>query len=227
MNGTASFDGGYYSPADLEPMSFSAGPSLPTVDWSALDLPLDSPFSGSYSQPPSYASLDYNSFGQPGLTASSSGELSEVEDFKGLGGLSPPIMGQNHFASESSDLGDTDAFRLSTTSSYLSMPQASILASSNLESFDIDTFLKATGAAASVPSEPKTVAPMDTESSIQHRLTVSEAQKLAHAGIDASLTGDIALSVTRDSIDPLWAASFSEHVSYELEADLPSPAWTR
>lgn len=224
VNGTAGFEG-YYSPLDFEPMTFSAGLSMPPVDWSALDLPLDTAFSASYSQPPSYASLDHSNLGQSGLTTSSSGEISEVEDLIGLGGFSPPIMGQNQYTSEPSEIGDVDAYRLSTASSYLGIPQASMLASNNLDSIDIDTFLKGT-APGSVSSLAASESPMNSGTFAMHGFTVRDAQKLAHAGADNDASADISLPVTQDNIDPLWAASFNESVSYD-QAEVPESVWAR
>lgn len=225
VNGTAGFDG-YYSPSEFEPMTFSAGLSMPPVDWSAFDLPLDTAFSASYSQPPSYASLDHSNIGQSGLTTSSSGEISEVEDLRPLDGFSPPLMGQNHYASEPSEIGDGDTYRLSTTSSYLSFPQASMLAANNLDSIDIDTFLKGTATGGSGSNLATVEAPMNPEIFPMHGFTVRDAQKLAHADVDADSSGGVSLPVTQESLDPLWAAPFNENVSFD-QAELPETAWTR
>ncbi len=204
----------YYSPLDAEQMNFSAGLSMPPVDWSAFDLPLENgAFSTSYSQPPSYASFDHSNVGQPGLTTSSSGEISEVEDYLPLGGLSPPIMEQNQFASESPEVGEADAYRLSTASSYLGIPQASMLAANDIDSLDIDSFLKGTNTGTSPPNQANTEAAMDPETFARHGFTVQDAQKLAHTGVPTDAMGDLSLPVTRDSTDPLWAASFSENAS--------------
>ena len=224
LNGTPGFDG-FYSPLDFEPLTFSAGFSMPPVDWSAFDLPLDTAFSASYSQPPSYASLDHSNIGQSGLTTSSSGEISEVEDPRQLGGFSPPILGQNQYTSEPSETGDVDAYRLSTTSSYLGIPQASMLAANNLDSIDIDTFLKGTTTGTSVSNLAATEAPMNPEAFAMHGFTVRDAQKLAHADGDVDVNRDISLPVTQDSIDPLWAASFNENGSYD-QAEVPETIWT-
>ena len=224
VNGAAGFDG-YYSPLDFEQMTFSAGLSMPPVDWSAFDLPLDTAFSASYSQPPSYASLDQSNIGQPGLTTSSSGEISEVEDLKALDGFSPPIMGQSRYASEPSDVGDGDTYRLSTTSSYLGMPQAAMLAASNLDSIDIATFLKGTTSGPPASNLAATEAPMNSGAFALHGFTVQDAQKLAHASVDADAGGHLSLPVTQDTIDPLWAASFDETASFD-QTEVPETVWT-
>lgn len=224
LNGTTGFDG-YYSPSDFESMTFSAGLSMPPVDWSAFDLPLDTAFSASYSQPPSYASLDHSNIGQSGLTTSSSGEISEVEDLRPLDGFSPPIMGQNHYTSEPSEIGDVEAYRLSTTSSYLGIPQASMLAANNLDSIDIDTFLKGTAPGGSVSNLSTTKAPINPEAFTMHGFTVRDAQKLAHADVNVDTSRDLSLPITQDSVDPLWAASFSETASFD-QAEVPETVWS-
>lgn len=216
----------YYSPSDVDQMNFSAGLTMPPVDWSAFDLPLDTAFSAAYSQPPSYASLDPSNIGQPGLTTSSSGELSEADELKAFDALSPSVLDQNHAASESSDMGDSEAYRLSTTSSYLGIPQMSMLASGNLESIDIDSFLKGTASVTSAPTQGGVDAPMDADAFVRHGLTVQDAQKLAHGGADVDATRDVSLPVTRDSADPLWAAPFNEHASFDPEGDVPDTVWT-
>jgi len=224
VNGTTGLDS-YYSPSEFEPLTFSAGLSMPPVDWSAFDLPLDTAFSASYSQPPSYASLDHSNIGQSGLTTSSSGEISEVEDLRPLDGLSPPIMGQNHYTSEPSEVGDVEAYRLSTTSSYLGFSQASMLAANNLDSIDIDTFLKGTAPGGSISNLATTEAPINPDTFAMHGFTVQDVQKLAHADVDVDGSREISLPVTQESIDPLWAAPFNENVSFD-QAELPETVWT-
>lgn len=225
MNNITGLDG-YYSPLEAEQMSFSAGLNMPPVDWSAFDLPLENGnFSTSYSQPPSYASFDHSNLGQPGLTTSSSGEISEVDDY--LGGLSPPGMGSNPFASESPETGEADAYRLSTTSSSLGMSQASMLAANNIDYIDIDEFLKGPSTASSASIQPNLEATSHAEIFTRHGITVQDAQNLAHTGVPTEAMGDLTLPVTRDGTDPLWAASFGENVSFDQEVGVaPDAVWT-
>ncbi len=142
---------GFSNIPDLEPPIFSAGLSSASIDWShydGLDFNNDNFASSSYSQAPSFTGFDFSSIDQPALTTTStSGEISEVEDFVPLsenGGTRPSLL-HNQYGSDfdNSDLGaDIDGYRLSTASSYIGMPQAQMLAGRNVESLDMDAFLK-------------------------------------------------------------------------------------
>jgi hypothetical protein len=48
--------------------------------------------------------------------------------------------------------GDVDGYRLSTASSYIGMPQVQMLASSNVEALDMESFLKGVPAANAYPN---------------------------------------------------------------------------
>ena len=132
---------------------FSAGLAMPVVDWSAMDLPFDAgAFSSTYSQPPSYASFDHtsNMGGQPGLTTSSSGEVSEVEDYLPRSTTSPDTA-TNYTQTTPDQSADQEPFGLSHINSkgeqtYLeSLQQAALLSNPNLvagDNIDIDTFIR-------------------------------------------------------------------------------------
>jgi len=142
---------GFSSIPDHEPPMFSAGLSSASIDWShydGLDFNNENFGASSYSQAPSFTGFDFSSIDQPALTTTStSGEISEVEDFVQLSdngaARSAPI--NNHYGSDfdASDFGgDIDGYRLSTASSYIGMPQTQMLASNNIGALDMDTFLK-------------------------------------------------------------------------------------
>jgi hypothetical protein len=125
--------------------SVSAGAfNAPPVDWSSFPLP-SAGLSNSVSQAPSYASFDLNNVSNPsypGLTGSSSGgEASEVEELGPKPGLatSNTDLYDMHSLSDGSDV---DQYRLSSASSFAGLPQARLLASHNLESINIDDFLR-------------------------------------------------------------------------------------
>lgn len=131
----------YYTSQE-EPPAMSAGLSMPAVDWNDIDL-TSGAFSAAYSQPPSYASFEHSNMSRPALTTSSSGEVSEVDDYinHGQGTLLRPDP-----ASTSAE--DVSYNRLSS-SSFTSLPQPSTLSSRNLDSLDYETFLHTTAS----PSE--------------------------------------------------------------------------
>ena len=141
---------GFSAIPDEQPM-FSAGLSSASIDWSHYDgLTFNNEdfAASSYSQAPSFTGFDFSSIDQPALTTTStSGEISEVEDFvprADNGATRPPLL-NNQYGSDfdNSDFGgDVDGYRLSTASSYIGMPQAQMLASNNVEALDMDAFLK-------------------------------------------------------------------------------------
>jgi len=142
---------GFSAIPDHEQPIFSAGLSSASIDWShydGLDFNNENFAASSYSQAPSFTGFDFSSIEQPALTTTStSGEISEVEDFVPLGdsGGTRPTLLNNQYGSDfdNSDFGgDVDGYRLSTASSYIGMPQAQMLASNNVEALDMDSFLK-------------------------------------------------------------------------------------
>lgn len=140
------YDG--FAPMDNnEQPIFSAGLTAASIDWSlydGLDFNNDNFATSSYSQAQSFTGFDYSSIDHPTLTTTStSGEISEVEDFGSIGDSGPGCSILNkQFGSEASDLGDHDSYRLSTASSYIGMQQAHLLASNNMESLSMEEFLK-------------------------------------------------------------------------------------
>ncbi|KAE8453458.1 hypothetical protein EG329_010319 [Mollisiaceae sp. DMI_Dod_QoI] len=144
---------GFSSIPDHEQPMFSAGLSSASIDWShydGLDFNSDNYGASSYSQAPSFTGFDFSSVDQPALTTTStSGEISEVEDFVPLSdnpGSRPSLLNRQYGSDfDNSDFGgDIDSYRLSTASSYIGMPQAQMLASNNLDALDMDSFLKGT-----------------------------------------------------------------------------------
>ncbi|KAI9372896.1 hypothetical protein BJX61DRAFT_542262 [Aspergillus egyptiacus] len=117
----------------------STGYNATPVDWSGI--PLQSAVPTASTQPPSYASFDYNSMGTGFPAPSSSGDISELDDFTPLHNLG---SGGNdlHDLTSVSESSDIDHYRVSSASSFISLPQAQLLSSNNLESITIDDFLK-------------------------------------------------------------------------------------
>lgn len=224
----------YYASQDIEPPLNSAGLSAPSVDWSTFDIYDQGAFSTACRQPPSYASLDHSNLGHPGLTTSSSGEISEVEDYLPLPDPTPNSQDANELGSVG-DSSEPDAYRLSSASSYMGMPQTAMLASSNLESLDIDDFLKNAEVQTSalqqlnsnvVAMEPKSFAP-------QHPLTVQEAQNFAHMGGDVLDTSrsqvEVTIPITTTAGDPMWANPVYDSNTRSMmdseDPELPNGVW--
>ena len=192
----------YYTSQD-EPPAMSAGLSMPAVDWNDIDL-TSGAFSAGYSQPPSYASFEHNNVSRPALTTSSSGEVSEVDDYinHSKGSLLKPDL-----ASTSAE--DISYNRLS--SSYTSLPQPSTLSSRNLDSLDYETFLHTTAS----PSEFEEPTAGGSDAFVRHGFTVHDAQKLAHPETPTEAMGGLCLPPHSDSTDHIWAHHYeSEEGSF-------------
>lgn len=147
------FDGLQAVP-DIEQPIFSAGLSAGSVDWShydGLDFNNDNFATSNFSQAPSFTGFDFSSIDQPALTTTStSGEISEAEDFAPA--TSSFITQKYGSDLDTSELGDTEGYRLSTASSYMGLPQAQMLASNDVESLDIDEFLKGIATSSNAPN---------------------------------------------------------------------------
>jgi hypothetical protein len=152
---------GFSSIPDHEQPMFSAGLSSASIDWShydGLDFNNDTYGASSYSQAPSFTGFDFSSIDQPALTTTStSGEISEVEDFVPLNenpGSRPSLFNRQYGSDfDTSEFGgDIEGYRLSTASSYIGMPQAQMLASNNLDALDMDSFLKGAATTNGFPS---------------------------------------------------------------------------
>jgi hypothetical protein len=127
------------------------GDSQGEVDWSKYNFATDNIYNTNTnlnSHPPSYGSHDpYNHLSHPGLT-SSSGEVSEGDDYTSVS--RPTTYRDNsQLSNEIGSVADHDdtasnseAYRLSTSSSYTGTPQAQILAGGNLHSLNIDDYIK-------------------------------------------------------------------------------------
>ena len=203
----------YFTTAEEQP-AFSAGINQPVVDWSQFALPTNGEaYSATYSQPPSYSSFDHSNIGYPGLTTSSSGDVSDAEDCMLQGITSPPVPESTQYSTPPTE---TENYRLSSTSSYMGMPQLSMLASSTVDELDIDTYLK--GASASPTSlEDFTAASIDPEAFTKHGITVQEAQKLAHQGAPTDAMSELSIPASMGNRSR-WGMAFNpDDVSFELE----------
>jgi len=185
---------------------FSAGLSSASIDWShydGLDFNNENFAASSYSQAPSFTGFDFSSIDQPALTTTStSGEISEVEDFSlGENGGTRPALLNNQYGSDfdNSDFGgDIDGYRLSTASSYIGLPQAQMLASGNVEALDVDAFLKGVASSNGFP--------------VHHGLPTSnypEASKMGQSSAPFDDNAAFQLLSTDDENDNFWMNNFA------------------
>ena len=216
----------YYTAPDEGPL-LSAGLAMPPVDWSVLNLPRENGgLSTAYSQPPSYASFDHSNVGHPGLTTSSSEDISEGGDYVSS------VMRHTQAVSTPSDIG-TNPYRLSAASSYISMPQASMLSNVNADTLDIDTFLENAKNSTASPVSfegPNLNVPVDPEKFTKHGITVQDAQNLAHPDKQLPPTqamGELSLPTPSDENDPLWGAPFNTDDNPLNAGTSPSDIWGR
>lgn len=217
-----------YYPTPEEQAISSASYTMPAVDWSALDLPLDNgAYSTTYSQPQSYTSFDYSNVGQPGLTTSSSGEVSEAGDYLAHGVPSPPMMGQNQYVSGPPDAATTNMYRLSSASSYMGMPAAPMVASSNVSELEIDSFYQGSTASPADFEEQNAKIHIDPEAYVRHGITVQDAQKLAHPGVPVEAMNDLSIPAPKVNADPLWAPSYpTDDMPFDAESEVTDNAWS-
>ena len=216
-----------YYPTPEEQAISSASYNMPAVDWSALDLPLDNgAYSTTYSQPQSYTSFDYSNVGQPGLTTSSSGEVSEAGDYMPHGLPSPPIMNQNHYGSGAAEAGTSNTYRLSSASSYMGIPQAGVLANNNGDGLEMDPFFQGPTASPADFEEQNGKTHIEAEVYVRHGLTVQDAQKLAHSGLRVEGMNELCTPATTANADPLWAPSYpADDMPYDGESELSENGW--
>jgi hypothetical protein len=248
----------YEMAKDWEPPTHSAGlsESGPEVDWSQYPLANDSgnDYDGNTngvapSQPPSYASFDHFShLSYPGPT-SSSGEISEVEDYvPGNNSETIPTQSQDALDDFSSIGGDDgramDSYRLSSSSSYIGIPQASLLANTTTEDLDIDDYLKQAEAQTRemalqnqhLKQQQQSQRPADLDFSNpgkavvgEHPFTIQEAQTYAHMN-DSALSGAQAkpqTPVTNYADDPMWSYPPPDTPSSLIDADEEDGGWVR
>ncbi|KAJ5168709.1 uncharacterized protein N7482_004303 [Penicillium canariense] len=196
----------YFTSPDSDVPLGSTGAGAPSVDWSSFPLYSDVPASTS-TQTPSYASFDYQSYPSGLPPPSSSGDISEVDEFGPLPGLGHAAndMHDLHSVSEASDM---DHLRVSSASSLVGLPQAQLLSSNDLGSINIDDFLKSAN---------------ESTAALEHQLQAS-------MGIDAKPTPaqDVfSMSQAPDSV-PIWPAGLFDTTSTPpLDEDYFRQSWTQ
>ncbi|THC98873.1 hypothetical protein EYZ11_001651 [Aspergillus tanneri] len=210
----------YFTSPDTELPLSSTGFSAPPVDWSSFPLYSSDVPAATSTQAPSYASFDYNSMG-PGLPApSSSGDISEVEDF-GFSGLGN-AGGDLHDLNSGSEGSDMENLRISSASSFIGLPQAQLLSSNHLESIDIDDFLKSANESTAA-LEHQLQANMGMESKplpSQDGYAMSEAQ-----GFKAMTAASSNLPMTTSAGESLWPAALFDPGATTMDDSYFPPPW--
>jgi hypothetical protein len=216
---------------DTDISTASGAFSAPPVDWSSFPL-CTSGASPAFDQAPSYASFDLNGVrnpGQSGLAASSSGEISEVDDFGPLPslGASSNDLHDMHSLSDSSDI---DHYRISSASSLIGLPQAQLLSSNNLESIDIDDFLKSANESTAALEQQLQASMAVENKSIpapQHDFPDQQTPIFTQSESESPVRG-LPMNVTRNDMnDMLWPATmFDPSMSNDVAEDpFSQPPW--
>lgn len=224
------------------------------IDWSQYGLDSNNNYGAqkngaASSQPPSYASFDhYSHLSHPGLT-SSSGEISEVEDFVSVN-KPDTLRGNSHDALDDfnsiggDDTNAMDSYRLSSASSYIGMPQANMLANGNLEGLDIDDYLKQAEIQTRelalqnqrLQQQQQQQRPADLDFSKsgkavvgEHPFTIQEAQTYAHMNDNTpmNLANTSPVPVINYENDPMWSYTGPDTPSSMIDVDDRDESWVR
>ena len=199
-----------YSTSHEELPALSAGMTMPAVDWSAMRV--NGAYSGAYSQPPSYGSFEHNSFGQQGPTTSSSGELSEVDDYVSHNPHGHPLRLENASASaEKLNYGSMDSSSAEslyiptrspsyppTTSSFANPSHTPLLPSSRINDREMNFI--GTTASPTEFEEPTSGMPLRSEAFAKHGFTVHDAQMMAHPETPPIALGELRQVDDRDHV---------------------------
>lgn len=196
----------------------SPGLSMPPVDWGALDL---AAATSCYSQPPSYASFDHNNVGRPALTTSSSGDVSDGDDYMPRNPMANPLVSHNEIPHSAPE----NFRRQDTSSSYLSQPTSEVLSSSSPNSQDTDEYVPKTTASPTEFEDPS--APMNVEKFVKHGLTVRDVQKLAHPGPPTSEMSELNLPPRVEQTHTPWAHPFDQEDAVFTPEGGERTVWTR
>ena len=168
-------------------------------NWSAVDLPLQSAaFTQDYSQAPSYASFDQGMH-RPGLTPSSSGEVSEIDDFIGHGVSSPPGGDGTPYITSPGDHGIYN-YNISGDS-YSTMPQPHLLASTAMENLSMESFLPVPSAQSVDFSEYETGSKLEADSFPRHAFPIHEQLSMSQAAVESPMR------TAGPTSDPKWSDS--------------------
>lgn len=206
---------------------FSAGLSAASVDWShydGLDFNSDSFATSAFSQAPSFTGFDFSSIDQPALTTTStSGEISEVEDFGTMSnaGTSRAMPAPNQqYGSEfdASDFGDHEGYRLSTASSYIGLPQAQLLANNNLDNLSVDDFLKGLTTTGTYIPNVAATAP------IQEFPSTTFAEETKFLPLTAPLEDPSMMAFTNDG---LWMDDYSNIINTSANQSPEHNPWSQ
>jgi hypothetical protein len=214
----------YVSSAD-DQAPLSSALSAEPVDWNSMGLSLDNTFSQQFPQPPSYASFDQGPTSHPGLTtASSSGDVSEVEDVMSLHSPLPRQGSPYNFMDDASAMG---AFNMSTESLH-SMTPPPMFPTSAMNNLSMEPFTYGSASASPVPFDDyRSTTPLEQPTSYPQQFGMQDAPKMAfHAMADSRGPSPPAV---RPTSDPRWASPYigNESPAYNMPMQMKiEPVWS-
>jgi hypothetical protein len=148
-----------------------------------------------------------------------------LEEFPSLPNLGN-VGNDLHDLNSVSEGSDIDHFRVSSASSFISLPQAQMLSSNNLESITIDDFLKSANESTAVLEqqlqanmgiEPKRLASQDV-------YVMPEAQVFDKAMSNPGTS----LPMTTTATEPLWPTALFDPNSTSLDdSNFFAPPWVQ
>lgn len=208
----------FSSPHDEIPPTLSAGLSSPVEAWSATDLPLGSSvYSRTYSQSASFTSFDHSNMGQPGLTTSSSGEVSEAGDY-----ISHYPLNSDQVTATTTTSSEVPGSIACSGSAYIAQQATSPV---DRIFSEIDKYLPTSTASPTELEESNNRTSFSSDRYSRHGLTVQDAQKLAHSGPPSDTVATLSLHTPLDDVDPSWASAYNpDEVPFDQE-DSSSFAW--
>lgn len=199
----------FNTPHDEMAPTLSAGLTSPVEPWSATDLPLGSSmYPRTYSQSASYTSFDHNNVGQPGLTTSSSGDVSEAGDY-----ISHYPLNTEKVPTTSSEIPVAMTYPTSSGSPYIMQQQAAtnpidrIFIGNSVS--EIEKVLQTWTASPTELEEPNNRTSFSSDMFSRHGITVQDAQKFAHSGPPSDTVATLSLPASLDDIDPSWASTYT------------------
>lgn len=217
-----SYSDPFFASPDTDLQLGSAGFSAPSVDWSSFPLYSSDVRPPTSTQTPSYASFDYNSVHPTMPPPSSSGDISEVDEYG-------PVPGLGNSSSDLQSVAEDpemDQYRVSSASSFAGMPQAQLLASENLESIDIDDFLKSANQSTAAIEHQLQANNMSTEpKSRQGQSPYGMSQ--AEQDYKRQATPTTSCPMTTSPTDAIWPSNDLFGAGSTMDGNLFSPSWSR
>ncbi|KAI9676737.1 MAG: hypothetical protein M1829_002831 [Trizodia sp. TS-e1964] len=208
---------------------FSAGPAAPFEDWFAHNVSYESnDISSSFSQPPSYTAFDLT-LGQTDLYQLSSSEVSEIDDLISYGGNPSPINPPSlvHHYDDSSEACETDDYRLSSSSSYMAIPQVTTPAFRHNGPLDVSGSLKQDS--VDQPAAFESAGDLNDESSNRDFLiggfTFDDYSKTSYSQPTDLTDLGLSMPLSTDGPDTIWISRMSSGDSLDSEIDFSESFW--